>query len=119
MAAATIHRTLDVSARADHRDHHTGDHRAAATEPAATAAPLIGQCATSDAHGHLGNTDGAMGSWYTPLVFTNTGSTTCTLDGHPGVSFVDATGTQIGPSAERTDATTPTVAFAPGEQANA
>ena len=89
------------------------------TEPPATAVPAIGQCATAALTLTLGDTDGAMGSRFTPLIFTNTGSTTCTLDGHPGVSFVDATGTQIGPSAERTDATTPTVALAPGEQANA
>ena len=60
-----------------------------------------------------------MGSIYTPLVFTNTGTVTCTLDGHPGVSFIDEAGNQIGPSAERTTGTTPTVALAPGEQAHA
>ena len=38
-----------------------------------------------------------MGSIYTPLVFTNTGTVTCTLDGHPGVSFIDDAGNQIGP----------------------
>lgn len=67
----------------------------------------------------MGEGDGAAGSIYTPLIFTNTGSVPCTLDGHPGVSFVDGAGNQIGPSAERTTGSTPTVTLAPGGQAHA
>ena len=81
--------------------------------------PGIGQCTTASLDLTFGDPDGALGSSYTPLVFTNRGTAICTLDGHPGVSFVDDAGNQIGPSAERTSGTTPTVALAPGEQAHA
>lgn len=67
----------------------------------------------------MGEGEGAAGSIYTPLIFTNTGAVPCTLDGHPGVSFVDGAGNQIGPSAERTTGSTPTVTLAPGGQAHA
>lgn len=60
-----------------------------------------------------------MGSQYTPIIFTNVGATTCTLDGHPGVSFVDAAGNQVGESATRVGGSTPTVTLAPGDQAYA
>ena len=86
---------------------------------APTTAPVIGQCTTAALDLTVGDSDGAMGSIYTPLVFTNRGTATCTLDGHPGVSFIDDAGNQIGPSAERSDDATPTVAIAPGEQAHA
>ena len=89
-----------------------------ATTPPATSA-VIGQCATAALGLAIGDSEGAAGSAFTPLVFTNNGSTTCTLDGHPGVSFIDGAGNQIGPSAERTDVATPTIALAPGEQAHA
>ncbi len=45
---------------------------------------------------------GAAGSAYVLLTFTNSGRATCTLDGHPGVSFVGkGNGTQLGTSADR------------------
>jgi hypothetical protein len=37
----------------------------------------------------------------TDLLFTNVGSSTCTLDGFPGVSFLDVGGKQIGAAASR------------------
>jgi hypothetical protein len=60
-----------------------------------------------------------MGNQYTPIVFTNVGDVTCTLDGHPGVSFVDKAGRQVGDSAERVPGPTPTVTLAVGERAHA
>jgi hypothetical protein len=60
-----------------------------------------------------------MGNQYTPIVFTNVGSVACTLDGHPGVSFVDASGAQVGESADRVPGSTPTVTLAVGGQAHA
>lgn len=89
------------------------------TTPAPTSAPASDACATGILAITTGDSEGAAGSVFTPLVFTNNGSTTCTLDGHPGVSFVDPAGNQIGPSADRTDVATPTVSLAPGGQAHA
>ena len=48
--------------------------------------------------------DGAAGSTYYPIDFTNTAAAACVLAGYPGVSFVtaaDATGRQIGAAAQR------------------
>jgi len=67
----------------------------------------------------LGPTDGAAGSVYQPIVFTNKGSGSCTLAGHPGVSFV-AGGAQVGKAASH--ASTPpttTVTLKPGGAASA
>jgi hypothetical protein len=90
---------------------------AATTPPTSPAA--VAPCATTALTLSLGESDGAMGSIYTPLVLTNTGDVACTLDGHPGVSFVDDAGNQVGPSAERSAGPTPTVALPPGGQAHA
>jgi hypothetical protein len=50
----------------------------------------------------LGRTEGAAGSFYTPIIFENTSGTPCTLRGYPGVSSTDrAHGAQIGRSATR------------------
>lgn len=46
---------------------------------------------------------GAAGSNYLLLAFRNTSSSTCVLDGHPGVSFVGGgDGSQVGAAADRT-----------------
>jgi Domain of unknown function (DUF4232) len=88
--------------------------------PAETSAPAtIAPCDMSALAVSIGFSDGAMGTRHTAIVFTNTGDVACTLDGHPGVSFVDIAGNQIGPSAERTPIPTPTIAVAPGEAAHA
>ena len=67
--------------------------------------------------------NGAAGSDYYPLDFTNTSATTCQMYGFPGVSFVtsgDATGQQIGAAALRAGAFTKvTVRLAPGGTAHA
>jgi hypothetical protein len=51
--------------------------------------------------------DGAAGSTYYPLDFTNTSAAACAMAGYPGVSFVTAanpTGRQIGAAAQRNPA---------------
>lgn len=46
--------------------------------------------------------NGAAGSVITAVGFTNSGLSTCTLDGHPGVSFVAGDdGHQVGNAAQR------------------
>jgi Domain of unknown function (DUF4232) len=67
------------------------------------------------------NTEGAAGSVYQNIDFTNTGSTSCTLYGYPGVSL--GTGmpfSQVGAAATRSTTAAPTVVtVAPGQTANA
>jgi hypothetical protein len=77
-------------------------------------------CATSDLRIALGSGQGAAGSEYRPLTFTNTASASCTMRGYPGVSFVSQDETQVGAAATRNaqhDATT--VTLAPGDAATA
>ncbi|RSN46634.1 DUF4232 domain-containing protein [Streptomyces sp. WAC 04229] len=52
-----------------------------------------------------------------PVVLTNTADRTCTLYGHPGAAFLDASGKQLGPDPERTPASPRTVTLTPGESA--
>lgn len=59
-------------------------------------------CATTALTASLGPGSGAAGSSYYPIEFTNASSTTCTLYGYPGVSFVTASGVQVGAAATRT-----------------
>ena len=75
---------------------------AASTSPAA-----IGRCTA----GHLEVRDrsipggGTAGTIYSNLDFTNTGRSTCYLDGYPGVSAITKGGAQIGQAATRNDIT--------------
>src|SRR5438309_2387332 len=80
-----------------------------------------GRCTTSILSVHLGAADGAAGSTYEPLVFTNKGSATCTLNGYPGVSFVAPTsGKQVGAAASRNPQhAAELVTLAPGATASA
>lgn len=86
-----------------------------------TAAGSATACASRDLSVHLGQAGGAAGSVYQPIVFTNTGSVTCTLDGYPGVSFVaPQSGRQVGAPASRNPQHPSTsVRLAPGSSASA
>jgi Domain of unknown function (DUF4232) len=80
---------------------------AAAGHPAANAAPRqparsFPACATSQLTGWLGVPgNGAAGSVYYELQLSNTGPSTCTLFGFPGVSAVNGSGHQLGRAAGR------------------
>lgn len=89
---------------------------AAATTPATTAAPAPVPattnapttpvdptiCRSSALSVTLGGSEGAAGTVYAPLRFTNTGPAPCVLHGFPGVSYVGGdNGAQIGPAAEQ------------------
>jgi Protein of unknown function (DUF4232) len=64
-------------------------------------------CATSGLSVKLGAGNGAAGSTFVPIVFTNTSGSSCSLFGYPGVSFVTGQGgSQIGLAAQR-DSTQP------------
>jgi Protein of unknown function (DUF4232) len=70
---------------------------APATSPAPPAGPAA--CPTTALTVSLGPGNGAAGSSYYPIEFTNSSGTTCSLYGYPGVSFVTALGTQVGAAA--------------------
>jgi len=84
-------------------------------------------CPTANLRVKLGVAQGTAGSIYQVIDFTNTGSTTCTLYGYPGVSLAggapgapDAPAAQIGQAAARNPQPPPTVVtLAPGAVANA
>lgn len=57
------------------------------------------RCLASALKGTIGDGEGAAGSTVVQLVLRNTGSSPCTLQGWPGVSFIDANGHQVGAAA--------------------
>jgi Protein of unknown function (DUF4232) len=95
----------------------------ASSSPGLTPTPTPGgppACATAILKGSLGPGSAAAGSSYYPIVFTNTSGSACTLYGYPGVSFVTASGSQVGASATE-DPVYPRqlVTLAPGGTAHA
>ena len=67
---------------------------AATTTTTAAAGPT--RCHTSQLSAALTHAQGAAGTIYSHLTFTNTSATACKMTGYPGVSFVDGAGHQIG-----------------------
>lgn len=88
------------------------------TSPAPAGPP---PCPTSALHVKRGASQGAAGSIYTGIDFTNIASTTCSLFGYPGVSFVTGTGgSQLGPAAKQnTGSARRLVVLRPGQSAHA
>jgi Protein of unknown function (DUF4232) len=78
-------------------------------------------CATSDLTVKVGTSEGAAGSVYQVLDFTNAGSAPCSLYGYPGVSLAGGSPTaQVGAAATRSAAAAAAVVtLAPGATANA
>ncbi|WP_084477170.1 DUF4232 domain-containing protein [Actinokineospora enzanensis] len=63
--------------------------------------------------------DAAAGTVYRKLVFTNTGTRTCVIQGFPGVSYVAGDdGHQVGPAAYRVGTKGAPVSLAPGVSAS-
>lgn len=87
------------------------------SSPAAAAgAPA---CATTDLSAAVGASQGAAGTVYSTVDFTNIGGGPCTLYGYPGVSLTDSSVTQIGAAARRSAAQSPgLVTVAAGGKAN-
>jgi hypothetical protein len=75
----------------------------AAPVASAPSATPIGQCASGALAAWVGpeRGDGAAGSIFYPLDFTNISSRTCTLQGFPGVSATTLGGKQLGNAASR------------------
>jgi hypothetical protein len=77
-------------------------------------------CATSGLDVWLNTQgNGAAGTIYYNLEFTNLSGATCTLFGYPGVSATDLSGNQLGSAAIRLGGTTQTVTLANGATATA
>lgn len=86
------------------------------------AAPVGAQpCATRDLGVSTGQGQGAAGSTYVPIVFTNNSNATCTLYGYPGVALAGGSPVrQIGAAADENHATPrQIVTLSPGAIASA
>lgn len=82
--------------------------------------PGTSACATTDLKASVGAGQGAAGSDYTAIDFTNVGGHSCTLYGYPGMSLTSSSGRQIGAAATRDRTRAPMlVTLAPGATANA
>jgi hypothetical protein len=58
----------------------------------------------------VGQSQGAAGSTYVVIIFTNLNNVSCTLYGYPGVSLANGTPvTQVGAAADRDHTVTPTL----------
>jgi len=86
---------------------HPSGPRASGGTASSTGAPAgSGSCTLNDLTVTIGNhSNAAAGHLFVEVLFTNTSGRTCTLTGFPGVSYLDATGRQVGPAASRTSAT--------------
>jgi Protein of unknown function (DUF4232) len=70
-----------------------------------SASPAAAPCRTAGLRVSKGATNGAAGTIYTNIDFTNTSGAACMLEGYPGVSLVSAGnngGKQVGDDAKRT-----------------
>jgi len=77
--------------------------------PTSSIPSRLQRCTSSHLSVALGEGNGAAGTIYFPLTSTNTATSTCTLEGYPGVSLVGSHGDQIGSPARRAPSTSPTV----------
>lgn len=67
-----------------------------------TTGPKTTGCPTANLTVTLGSPNGTAGAIHYLLTFHNNGSSSCTMFGYPGVSFLTAAGSQIGAPAVRT-----------------
>ncbi|MFE0513455.1 DUF4232 domain-containing protein [Streptomyces sp. NPDC058964] len=89
------------------------------TTAAAHASSGLRTCTVSDLYLSMGRKEGAAGSVYWPIQFTNTSTTRCALRGYPGVSVLDPAHRQIGPAATRTTESYSSVTLAPAHSVSA
>lgn len=97
-----------------------GPNSSAAVNPDAASAGGPPGCATRDLGAAVGTTQGAAGSVYQVIDFTNIGTSSCSLYGFPGVALVGGSPlAQIGAAATRSTPPGPSlVTLAPGDTAN-
>jgi Protein of unknown function (DUF4232) len=95
---------------------------AATAAPARPAAATASPCSSADLEVWVAadSMNGAAGTLYYPLEFTNISTHTCTLYGHPGVSAIAHNGQQLGnPAGWGSSPAAHTVTLAPAATANA
>ncbi len=89
--------------------------------PASASAAGLAECVTSALKVKVGSGNGAAGTIFYSLDFTNTSGSTCFVEGYPGVSLVSAgsnSGSQIGADAKReSTVTVKQIVLAPGKTA--
>jgi Protein of unknown function (DUF4232) len=78
-----------------------------------TTGPSTTGCASSALAVTVGSPNGSAGSVHYLITFRNTSSSSCTLYGYPGVSFLTAGGTLIGSPAQRQVGATPATVTLP------
>jgi hypothetical protein len=91
-------------------------------QPSAPPQPVAGsgECKAADLSLSVGDSEGAAGTVYRSVVFTNKSGRTCTMQGFPGVSYVTGDdGHQVGEAAVRVGAKGPVITLAPGDKAKA
>ena len=77
-------------------------------------------CRSGVLHVRLGASNGAAGTIYYPIIFTNSGAVRCALRGFPGVSSINGAGRQVGsPARWEPGVKVRTVVLAPGRSASA
>jgi Domain of unknown function (DUF4232) len=93
----------------------------ATTTPAQPVAAGLPVCTTGSLQVTVGPGNGAAGSIYYPLLFTNTSSVTCTMYGYPGVALVSQPGGSVlgGPAVRNATFPKQVVTLAPGAVAHA
>ena len=77
----------------------------------------VATCLTGQLRLAAGPTNGAAGSLYTSLSFTNTTGTSCSMHGFPGVSLLDDAGAIVGQPATRDGSAGSLVRLNPGQRA--
>ncbi len=77
------------------------------------------RCTTAGLNIWISGGEGAAGSIYRTLDFTNQSKSACTLAGYPGVSAVNRAGRQLGRPASRTPSPIRAVTLRPGYTATA
>jgi hypothetical protein len=88
--------------------------------PVAPASPQTAQCNSGNTYVWLAlAANGATGTIYYPVEFTNTGSHSCWLAGFPGVSGLTSSYRILGPAAGRFSATAHRVTLKPRQTAHA
>lgn len=79
------------------------------------------ECTSADLDASLSAPNGTAGSDYYRLLLTNNSSSSCFVQGYPGVSLVTSSGAQVGAAATRqanpSEPGTPQVVVAPGQSA--
>src|ERR1700722_13239144 len=82
----------------------------AAVSPRAAGSAAANGCATRDLQAKAGVAQGAAGSVYQVIDFTNISNATCTMYGYPGVSLAAGTPVaQVGAAASRSNVAAPSV----------